>query len=87
MTKATLTYASGWKLTFPAHSAGPRLFLEWLQKYQEATKSRKYRLTFRISTEDDIAEILEDNFVIRFDVILREDAQNCRDYITENLAL
>ena len=70
------------KLTFPVHSAGSRLFLEFL----ESKKSHfKDNLAFSVSTEvPDCSDIDNDLFAIRMNWI-REIAQECYDYIKSNI--
>jgi hypothetical protein len=82
---AKVTYASGWKLTFPCSGQSSRLFLEWYGNFQHRTKSSKYMLTFTIRRDvPDSSEIDSDIFVIRFDAIHRDDARSCADYINSN---
>lgn len=82
---AVLTYSSGFKLTFPCIGMAPRLFLEWLGNYQHEHRKDLHPLTYKISREvPDDSEIDNDIFVIRFAIILREDARSCRDYINSN---
>jgi len=70
------------KLTFPVHSAGSRLFLEFL----EIKKSHfKDNLAFSVSTEVAVpSEVDKDLFAICMNWI-REIAQECHHYIKSNI--
>lgn len=84
MNKVKLSYASGWKLTFPKYGNAPMLFLEWIMNQQANIKAR---ITYKIYSESCEDEILEDNFIIRFNALSRELATDCKEYIKENLSL
>ena len=84
MKTATYQYASGHKITFPAHGSGPRLFLEWLANWQATEgKNAKYPFDFKIQIEPDPDDVLNDLMVIRFSSI-RQTALEIRDYINQN---
>ena len=74
--------AGGWQLSFPVNGNAPRLFLEWLRDIEAA---RTGRVTFSIKTKVDVAEVLNDIFIIHFDNMTKNDAEHCKDYIKANL--
>lgn len=70
------------KLTFPVHSAGSRLFLEFLEYKKEYFKGN---MAFSVTTEipDDTC-LDNDLFAIRLNWV-REIAQECHHYIKSNI--
>jgi hypothetical protein len=78
-TKLSPVQVKSWQLTFPAHDKAPRLFLEWLRDRQE-----NVRITFSVSTKPSADDVLNDEFVITFDNITKQDATDCEQYIMIN---
>jgi hypothetical protein len=83
MKNATINYASGWWIKFPAHTSAPRLFLEWFGEFQHTNKRR---LTFAVRIDSDPDDVLNDVMCI-YDIrhLLKTEAQECRDYINSNM--
>lgn len=77
--KATMDYASGWKLTFPATGMAPRLFLEWLEING---KQDRNGIKFTVKT-DEIEE--EPVFTVSLQYVIRETVTDLKDYINSNL--
>lgn len=75
------TYASGWKITFPKHSNGPMLFMEWLQDSQPKFVSK---IDFKIKTVTCESEVLDDLFEVRLSGSA-ELVDSCFDYIKSNI--
>jgi len=77
--KAQLNYASGWVMTFPKHSLGPMLFMEWLQN------NPRHPRDFRIESHASEEDVLDDHFVIRWKSGSKESITDCFEYIKGNL--
>jgi hypothetical protein len=78
--KATLKYASGWKLTIPAQSLAPRLFLEWISEYQKTIQSYP-QVKVRMGDADLDTPVL----IIELPHAIRETMTELRDFINANL--
>ena len=87
MEKATYTYASGHMVKFPAHSAGPRLFLEWLAEYQcNQYKMKLPDLKFQVRMVTAPNEVLHDVVVIRdLFPMQREEVKALVKYLNDNM--
>jgi hypothetical protein len=77
--KATLKYASGWKLTVDAQSLAPRLFLEWVSQYHKSSKA-SVQIKVSMSEQEDTPL-----FIIEAHHATRETMTELRDFINANM--